>query len=278
MREKLNAYAFTVTRAMTFAAPLLLALALIAVAASAARADTFACVNNSSGEVKIVASCTPGTNASPCHHNDTCQVLFAAGTTLQRLVADFQNTTSLGLPDEITTTAPPTGTPVNPATTPVTAGGNLAYTKSVAIPFPVTYITFSAQGDGHLGTALLMQATVTDSSGATTICQPLSGQTGPGGGGANLFPQWYTLLHLPDAGAAVANCNDGGGGSADCHDNTISFSCCALVTPDSGASTHSVNIGLASSTGGNVFYERSTIYVDGSPNPGGNLCAGHGVP
>jgi hypothetical protein len=278
MREKLNTYAVTATRALTFAAPLLLALSLIAIAASAARADVFACVNNSSGTPKIVSSCTPGTNASPCHHNDTCVVLSAAGTTLQRLVADFQNTTSIGVPDEISTIAPPTATPVNPSTTPVTSGGNLAYTKSVSIPFPVTYITFSAQGDGHSGTALLMQATVTDSSGNTTICQPLSGQTGPGGGGANLFPQWYTLLHLPDAGTAVANCNDGGGGSADCHDNTISFTCCALVTPDSGASTHSVNIGLASSTGGTVFYERSTIYVDGSPNPGGNLCAGHGVP
>lgn len=278
MREKLNPYARIATRALTSAPLLLIALGLIAIAASAARADVFACVNNSSGTPKIVASCTPGTNDSPCHHNDTCVVLFAAGTTLQRLVADFQNTTSIGIPDEISTIAPPTATPVNPSTTSVTSGGNLAYTKSVSIPFPVTYITFSAQGDAHSGTALLMQATVTDSSGNTTICQPLSGQTGPGGGGPNLFPQWYTLLHLPDAGTAVANCNDGGGGSADCHDNTISFSCCALVTPDSGASAHSVNIGLASSTGGTVFYERSTIYVDGSPNPGGNLCAGHGVP
>ena len=33
---------------------------------------TFACVNKSSGEVKIVASCTVGTNASPCHNNDIC--------------------------------------------------------------------------------------------------------------------------------------------------------------------------------------------------------------
>jgi len=278
MREKLNSYARVATEALTLAAPLLLAAALIAIAASAARADVFACVNNSSGTPKIVDSCTPGTNASPCHHNDTCVVLFAAGTTLQRLVADFQNTTSIGVPDEISTMAPPTATPVNPTTTPVTGGGNLAYTKSVSIPFPVTYITFTAQADGHAGAALLMQATVTDSSGITTICQPLSGQTGPGGGGPNLFPQWYTLLHLPDAGTAVTNCNDGGGGSADCHDNAISFSCCALVTPDSGGSAHSVNIGLASSTGGTVFYERSTIYVDGSPNPTGSLCTGHGVP
>jgi hypothetical protein len=33
---------------------------------------TFACVNQSSGEVKIVPSCSVGTNASPCHNNDLC--------------------------------------------------------------------------------------------------------------------------------------------------------------------------------------------------------------
>jgi len=35
-------------------------------------AHIFACVNTSSGEVKIVASCTVGSNASPCHNHDTC--------------------------------------------------------------------------------------------------------------------------------------------------------------------------------------------------------------
>jgi hypothetical protein len=40
---------------------------------------TFACVNNSSGEVKIVASCTVGTSASPCHNNDTCTDLSGQG-------------------------------------------------------------------------------------------------------------------------------------------------------------------------------------------------------
>lgn len=39
---------------------------------SSAVGHTFACVNNSSGEVKIVPSCSVGTNASPCHNNDTC--------------------------------------------------------------------------------------------------------------------------------------------------------------------------------------------------------------
>ena len=39
---------------------------------ASAVSHTFACVNKSSGEVKIVASCTVGSNASPCHNNDTC--------------------------------------------------------------------------------------------------------------------------------------------------------------------------------------------------------------
>jgi hypothetical protein len=49
-----------------------LVLGLMFIAASAARADTFACVNNSSGTSKFVTSCSVGTNASPCQHNDTC--------------------------------------------------------------------------------------------------------------------------------------------------------------------------------------------------------------
>jgi hypothetical protein len=204
---------------------------------------------------------------------------FAMAAPLHRLSADFQNTASGA--NEVVTTAPPSATPVNPSTT-VAPAGNLVYTKSVSIPFDVAYVTFSAQGDAHNGAALLMQATITDSNGITTICQPLAGQTGTGGGGPNVFPQWYTLLNLP-AGASGPNCSfpvgDGGGGPSDCHDNAISFTCCALLTHDGGGTTHSVNIGLASSVAGApVFYERSTIYVDGSPNPGGQLCTPHGVP
>jgi hypothetical protein len=41
---------------------------------------TFACVNKSSGEVKIVAKCTVGTNATPCHANDTCTDLSGQST------------------------------------------------------------------------------------------------------------------------------------------------------------------------------------------------------
>ena len=47
---------------------------------------TYACVNISSGEVKIVASCTVGTNASPCHNNDTCTDL--SGESSQPVIID----------------------------------------------------------------------------------------------------------------------------------------------------------------------------------------------
>ena len=245
-----------------------LALCMIAIAASAARADVFACVNNSSGTPKFVTSCTVGTNASPCHHNDTCVLVSGTGTILQRLAADFQNDTSLG-GEEVSTTATPA------------AGGLLVYSKTLSIPFGVAYITFSAQGDVHNGSAMLMQASITDSSGNETVCQPLAGQTGVGGGGPHLFPGWYTLLHLPQPGTDTLNCNDGGGGTADCHDNNIMFSCCSQITPDTSATSHTVKIRLADLPGGDpniAFYERSTIYIDGSPNPGGNLCTGVGLP
>ena len=49
-----------------------LALGLMVITASHPRADTFACVNKSSGAVKVVPSCTVGTDGSPCTNNDTC--------------------------------------------------------------------------------------------------------------------------------------------------------------------------------------------------------------
>jgi hypothetical protein len=111
------------------------------------------------------------------------------------------------------------------------------------------------------------------------------------------MPGWYTLLHLPEATTGT-NCNDGAGGTGDCHDNTIYFSCCLAVKPDSNgdegdagkktvkpkdgggpATTHTIKIRLANSDGATSFYERSTIYIDSvnstSKNP---LCTGVGSP
>lgn len=200
-------------------------------------------------------------------------VTQAGSAPLQRLAADFQNSTSVGGTGEIVTALTPA------------AGGLLVYSKTLSIPFDVVYITFSAQADTHNGSALLMQAAVADPSGTETICQPMAGQTGVGGGGPSLAPGWMTLLKLPvssaDSGTGVTNnCDDGAGGPADCHDNTIVFSCCVQL-PRKHANTQTVRIRLADLPGGDpnfAFYERASIYVDGSPNPGGALCTGVGLP
>ncbi len=199
-------------------------------------------------------------------------------SSLHRLSAEFQNS-STGA-NEVVTTLPPIagGT-----------GGISAYSKTLSIPFDVVYITFSAQGDTHGGAALSLSANVTDSSAVTTVCQPMAGQTSEGGGGTAGPPGWMTLNKLPtnpaiDTTGPANNCNDGGGGSADCHDNTVMFSCCLRITPDSAATSHTVEIRLASqpnpltpTTPTDAFYERSTIYIDASADPGGSLCTGVGT-
>lgn len=197
---------------------------------------------------------------------------------LERLSAEFQS------PGEISTTATPAASPV-----PGAPGGVVVYDKTLNIPPGVAYITFSAQGDTHellgpgpaflpipgTGSALLMSASITDAAGNVTICQPMATA-----GGAALFgAPWMTLLKLPD-GEPPNNCNNGGGGPADCHDNAFSFSCCALISGGGnggddnggGGTPHDVKINMASSNGGTVFYEDSTIYIDRGPKVDGSFC------
>jgi hypothetical protein len=135
----------------------------------------------------------------------------------------------------------------------------VVYDKKLSIPFNVAYITFSAQADTHGGAALLMSASITDADGSTTVCQPMA----TAGGSAEFGGPWMTLLKLPtdaDNPADVNNCNDGAGGSADCHDNSIIFSCCALLKPSN--TPRDVQIRLASSNGSAVFYQDSTVNID----------------
>ena len=178
-------------------------------------------------------------------------------TALHRLSAEFQNKAPGSVGGEVITSA---GVP-----------GVVVYDKTLSIPFPVAYITFSAQGDTHGGSALLMTASVKNADGTKTTCQPMANA----GGAALIGAPWMTLMKLPTDGSGGANnCNDGGGGSADCHNNAFSFSCCVLTTPAaSGATTQDVQIKMASSDGTNqVFYEDSTIYIDASSDP--TLCTG----
>jgi hypothetical protein len=198
---------------------------------------------------------------------------WAGAAPLHRLSSEFQNLASLGTPEVTSVAAPlPCGG------TPASCGGSSVYTKALKIPFSAVFITFTATGDTHqnsddLGAALLMSASVTDPTGGFKVCEAPFGDglstAGPAG--------WITLQKLP-SGTGGTNCNDGGGGDGDCHDNNLVFSCCVLTTPGGGGADSTINLRLASSNGGVVFYERANIQVDASPNPGGTLCKGAGLP
>ncbi|SRR6266496_3882640 len=192
-----------------------------------------------------------------------------SASNLQRLSAEFQNNSTVGGSGEVFT---------NAAAGPGGTGGVVVYDKTIQIPadVDVLYVTFSAQGDAHNGSALLMNATVNGG-----LIQPLLGQTAGGGGGPHVQTGWYTLVILPQP-VAITNCNDGGGGSADCHDNTIYFSGCTQVLTEEhkGSQTANIQIKLADlpGTGANIaWYERSTIYIDGQHDAKGELCNGVGT-
>lgn len=201
-------------------------------------------------------------------------VVIAGG--LERLSAEFQSG------GEISTTATPAAVPTAGA-----PGGIVVYDKTLQIPKGVAYITFSAQGDTHQlpdgfgglipgsGAALLMSASITDAAGNVTVCSPMA----TAGGAAEFGAPWMTLMKLPDGEADGNNCNDGSGGPQDCHDNAFSFSCCALVSDAKGVpngNSKDVKINLASSNGGQVFYEDSTIYIDKTDDKAGCQSVGTG--
>lgn len=146
------------------------------------------------------------------------------------------------------------------------AGGTEIFSPVVRIPGDVNvlYITFSAQADVHNGSALLMNASVDG-----VLIQPLALLV-PGPVGT--VTGWYSLLKLP-APTTSTNCNDGGGGTADCHNNNIYFSGCIRIEPGERDST--VTIKLANLPGGDEnfsFLERATLYVDGQNDETDKLC------
>ena len=141
-------------------------------------------------------------------------------------------------PDERTSTVLPG---------PLGTGGTLVYTKTLFVPRRTLFVTFSGTGDGHGGAALLMACLVDG-----VPCRPEGGS--PTG--------WITLQKVPTSPAIPTtgnNCNNGGGGTADCHDNAVNYSWCTNVT----RGVHTVTLRLASSILAQpVFYERATIYID----------------
>ena len=135
---------------------------------------------------------------------------------------------------------------------PAAPGGKSCFNKSVFIPgnTNVLRITWSTTGDTHGGAALEMACLITDGAGVTTFCQT--------GFGADAAPAgWLTALKLPTG--VGNNCNDGGGGTADCHDTSIHYAWCVQIP---GKDVYTIDLRLGSDAGGIVFTEKSTFYID----------------
>jgi hypothetical protein len=123
------------------------------------------------------------------------------------------------------------------------------YTTTVFAPATgVLYVTISATGDGHGGAGSRFSCVINGG-----YCSP------PGLPPADGSPNgWVTLLKLSNAPGAT-NCNQGGGGTGDCHDNNITYTWCKRVN----AGTHTVRLNMASSLPPNfVFVEKAFFYVD----------------
>jgi len=85
-----------------------------------------------------------------------------------------------------------------------------------------------------------------------------------GKGGADAAPfGWISLNKLP-AATTSSNCNDGGGGTGDCHDNRVYYTWCAVVQPPpKGPATRTVQLKMASSDGVSIVYiEAAHFYID----------------
>ena len=169
---------------------------------------------------------------------------------VHRFSAEFQFTS-----DPLSVTGPEIVTNLPPALTPPGAGGKVVYRKTLFIPYRTLFFTFSATGDTHGGAALLMTCLVDG-----VVCQSGGGLVTAGPSG------WITLQKMP-AGHTGTNCNDGSGGTGDCHDNNLNYTWCTTVD---GPGPRTVELKLASSIPGGlgreVFYERSHIYIDATPN------------
>jgi hypothetical protein len=151
-------------------------------------------------------------------------------------------------------------------------GGTAVYTKTVFVPSGnnTLYVTLSATGDEHLNDDYL-DPEFGKGAAAEYTCLVDGAFCNPGTGGAAGSPAgWLALSKLPDGGDYLVsnNCNDGGGGTADCHDNGVYYTWCTSIEPG----THTVQIRLGSSNGGTVFLEKAHYYIDTSCIRGANRC------
>jgi hypothetical protein len=145
--------------------------------------------------------------------------------------------------------------------------GEVIYDKTVFVPggANVLYLTISTTGDTHDGAAGCFTALVD----GVFFNAGGQGAARCAGNGLTNVPGWIALVKLPDGGA---NCNDGGGGGGDCHDNSITYQWCTPIEHG----THDVQVRMATNSAGKrVFIEQAFFYVDASRIQRGTAC---GVP
>jgi hypothetical protein len=186
---------------------------------------------------------------------------------IRRLTADFFNFDNTESSTDITAVAgPDENTPGDP-------DGQVIFKKKVEVPGGdnTLYVSIYTTGDTHGGSALWLSCRV---DGA--FCRP-------GAGGAAGAPSgWISLLKLPQdvqEPGADNNCNDGGGGTADCHDNSITYQWCIPVEKEDGrGKEQEVELRMATSElreegrDVTVFIEAAHVYIDSSRIKGPNQC------
>ena len=115
----------------------------------------------------------------------------------------------------------------------------------------ILYIEVHSAGDTHDGAALLLGCRIRPAStGVWSFCNPF---------GSGAAPGFYLTENKMAAPTANTNCNDGGGGPGDCHDNSIEQTWCV---PIDGNDTFDIDVRIATSTPGAIaFMEASTFLV-----------------
>jgi len=194
-----------------------------------------------------------------------------AGKPIKSIAADFDY---WGAFEEILTTCDPNtdGTPpsVSADGTVIACGdGILIYSKTFFLSGDanVLYIELHTTGDAHEGAALCYTAVLTDPTGTRAFVNAGGqGAARCADGGSTSVPGWITLLKVP-AGTGATNCDDGGGGDGDCHDNNINYTWCAAVpqNPDGTplVGLYTVELWMATDTEGLVvFNEQSHFFIN----------------
>lgn len=185
-----------------------------------------------------------------------------SGGPLRRFAADFF---SFNGGEFSTTLTAISGADVNtPAVAP--GDGALFYEKNIKVnpSVNVLYVSIDTTGDAHAGAALWLSCRVNGE-----FCRPSAVPAVDGAPSG-----WINLLKVPTSDADN-NCNDGGGGTADCHDNNINYTWCIPVDVPANSPDKPYNIKLkmaSSIEGQTVFIEKGHVIVDGSKIQGSERC------